>query len=141
MEYGTDLPADPETDFGRARHGKRGYHGSHRRFTLYTHARPQLGLLRRAPCAISYCGRSGASGRPSCTSATAPTTRATRRRGHGQRAGDSLDRLDANADRLLTETEAANLRLLAEARINTRKPLAYLLNEAWSAAWLYVDER
>lgn len=53
-----------------------------------------------------------------------------------------FDALDANAERVLTASEADRLRALAEARIATRKPLAYLLHEAWFAGKkFYVDER
>lgn len=50
--------------------------------------------------------------------------------------------LDAHAERTLTEPELKTLSELAERRINTRKPLAYLLHEAWFAGLkFYVDER
>lgn len=50
--------------------------------------------------------------------------------------------LDAHAERTLTEPELKTLSELAETRIHTRKPLAYLLHEAWFAGLkFYVDER
>ena len=50
--------------------------------------------------------------------------------------------LDAHAGRRLTTSEFKTVSELAEARISTRKPLAYLLHEAWFAGLkFYVDER
>jgi len=53
-----------------------------------------------------------------------------------------FERLDQEADRTLTVAEADNVRTLTDARITTRKPLAYLLHEAWFAGHrFYIDER
>lgn len=52
------------------------------------------------------------------------------------------DELDAQAGRLLNAAEQQAIRELAEVRVRTRKPLAYLLHEAWFAGLkFYVDER
>jgi ribosomal protein L3 glutamine methyltransferase len=53
-----------------------------------------------------------------------------------------FDQLDAQAGHALDTAELDKVRALAEQRIATRKPLAYLLNEAWFAGHrFYVDER
>ena len=53
-----------------------------------------------------------------------------------------FDDVDAQVDRVLTGPEAQLVRERVEARIATRKPLAYLLREAWFAGLrFYVDER
>lgn len=45
-------------------------------------------------------------------------------------------------DRLLSDDEAGRAAQLLKARLDTRKPLAYLINEAWFAGErFYVDER
>ena len=50
--------------------------------------------------------------------------------------------LDAHAERVLTEPERKTVLDLAETRVASRKPLAYLLHEAWFAGLkFYVDER
>jgi ribosomal protein L3 glutamine methyltransferase len=52
------------------------------------------------------------------------------------------DELDARADDALTAAQLADLEALLQQRIDTRKPLAYLLHEAWFAGRrFYVDER
>ena len=53
-----------------------------------------------------------------------------------------LDGLDSVANRAIAPEQLAQLALLFEARINTRKPAAYLTNEAWlQGVPFYVDER
>ncbi|MES1978315.1 MAG: 50S ribosomal protein L3 N(5)-glutamine methyltransferase [Pseudomonadota bacterium] len=53
-----------------------------------------------------------------------------------------IDDLDSVAQRAVTPEEKAQLDALLDARINTRKPLAYLTNEAWlQGVPFYVDER
>jgi len=50
--------------------------------------------------------------------------------------------LDRHLERALTREEHAKIMELIEARATTRKPLAYLLHEAWFAGLrFYVDER
>lgn len=52
------------------------------------------------------------------------------------------DRLDAESGRVPTHEQRTTILELIEARATTRKPLAYLLNEAWFAGLrFYVDER
>jgi ribosomal protein L3 glutamine methyltransferase len=52
------------------------------------------------------------------------------------------EELDARADDALTAAQLASLEALLQQRIGTRKPLAYLLHEAWFAGRrFYVDER
>ena len=54
----------------------------------------------------------------------------------------AFDALQAHAERKLTASEFKTLSELTEARVRTRKPLAYLLHEAWFAGLkFYVDER
>jgi ribosomal protein L3 glutamine methyltransferase len=53
-----------------------------------------------------------------------------------------FDALDANAGRALSAAEQTRIRDTVAARIATRQPLAYLLNEAWFAGEkFYVDAR
>ena len=58
------------------------------------------------------------------------------------RLGLPLHDLDSVANRPVTLDERAQLAALLTARITTRKPLAYLTNEAWlQGVAFYVDER
>ena len=58
------------------------------------------------------------------------------------RLGLPLDDLDAVSSRLVGQEERAQLATLLEARITSRKPTAYLTNEAWlQGVPFYVDER
>ena len=58
------------------------------------------------------------------------------------RLGLPLDDLDAVSNRLVTQQERALVAMLLEARITSRKPLAYLTREAWlQGVPFYVDER
>ena len=53
-----------------------------------------------------------------------------------------IDTLEPFLDARLTAAERADLNQLIEARISTRKPAPYLLNEAWiGSVRFYVDER
>ena len=53
-----------------------------------------------------------------------------------------LDDLDSVANRPVAQSERAQVATLLGARIDTRKPLAYLTNEAWlQGVPFYVDER
>ncbi|MES2189059.1 MAG: 50S ribosomal protein L3 N(5)-glutamine methyltransferase [Pseudomonadota bacterium] len=53
-----------------------------------------------------------------------------------------IDDLDSVAQRPVTPEEKVQLDALLDARISTRKPLAYLTNEAWlQGVPFYVDER
>ena len=54
----------------------------------------------------------------------------------------SLDDLDSVSNRPAAQEERAQVATLLEARITSRKPLAYLTNEAWlQGVPFYVDER
>ena len=58
------------------------------------------------------------------------------------RLGLPLQDLDSVANRAVTDVECARVATLLEARISSRKPLAYLTNEAWlQGVPFYVDER
>src|SRR5688572_29781146 len=50
--------------------------------------------------------------------------------------------LESHLDRPVTATEAKAVRALIDRRVRTRKPAAYLTNEAWLGSHrFYVDER
>lgn len=54
----------------------------------------------------------------------------------------SYDQPDAVLDKEVSETDYAHVVGLLEQRVNTRKPAAYLMDEAWFAGMpFYVDER
>lgn len=56
--------------------------------------------------------------------------------------GIGYDQPDSVLDQPLTDAQCASIRSLLEARASTRKPAAYLINEAWFAGLsFYVDER
>jgi len=56
--------------------------------------------------------------------------------------GIGYDSPDSVLDKSLTDEECTRARTLLEARTSTRKPTAYLINEAWFAGLpFYVDER
>jgi ribosomal protein L3 glutamine methyltransferase len=58
------------------------------------------------------------------------------------RLGLPLDDLDGVASRVLSTAEEAAIQTVADERIATRKPLAYLTQEAWlQGVPFYVDER
>ena len=58
------------------------------------------------------------------------------------RLGLPLDDLDSVAERVVTADETAQIEALVEQRISTRKPAAYLTQEAWlQGVPFYVDER
>jgi ribosomal protein L3 glutamine methyltransferase len=58
------------------------------------------------------------------------------------RLGLPLDDLDNVAERIVTADETAQVEALVEQRISTRKPAAYLTQEAWlQGVPFYVDER
>ena len=58
------------------------------------------------------------------------------------RLGLPLDDLDSVGKRPVAPTDSAQVALLLEARISTRRPAAYLTNEAWlQGVPFYVDER
>ena len=58
------------------------------------------------------------------------------------RLGLPLDDLDSVANQPVNQQNRAEVAILLGARINTRKPLAYLTNEAWlQGVAFYVDER
>ena len=58
------------------------------------------------------------------------------------RLGLPLDDLDNVAERLVTDDETTQVEALIEQRISTRKPAAYLTQEAWlQGVPFYVDER
>jgi len=60
----------------------------------------------------------------------------------GHVTGHAPDDLEAHLADIPTATELEKIRALVEARVTTRKPLAYLLNEAWFAGLkFYVDAR
>lgn len=60
----------------------------------------------------------------------------------GASLGFPPDTWDERRDYLLTSTDAERVRERIAARITTRRPAAYLLNEAWFAGYsFYVDER
>ena len=60
----------------------------------------------------------------------------------GHVAGRAPDDLEAHLADIPSATELEKIRALVEARVTTRKPLAYLLNEAWFAGLkFYVDAR
>jgi ribosomal protein L3 glutamine methyltransferase len=53
-----------------------------------------------------------------------------------------LDSLDSEANRAVSDTESAQIATLLRARIESRKPIAYLTQEAWlQGVSFYVDER
>jgi ribosomal protein L3 glutamine methyltransferase len=53
-----------------------------------------------------------------------------------------LDSLDSEANRAVSDTESAQIATLLRARIESRKPIAYLTHEAWlQGVAFYVDER
>lgn len=59
-----------------------------------------------------------------------------------RRFGLPIDGLDNFMDRAVTPAEAEALRAIIDQRITSRKPAAYLLNEAWIGPYrFYVDER
>jgi ribosomal protein L3 glutamine methyltransferase len=56
--------------------------------------------------------------------------------------GIGYDQPDSVLDQPLSDAQCASVRSLLETRANTRKPAAYLVNEAWFAGLpFYVDER
>ena len=60
----------------------------------------------------------------------------------GSALGLRPDELDTSLDRVLVDKELRKLDRLVAERIGTRKPVAYLLNEAWFAGHrFYIDER
>jgi ribosomal protein L3 glutamine methyltransferase len=67
----------------------------------------------------------------------------TLQRGASDTSVQPLDAsLDSQRNRLLTQKEQADIATLIKARIDTRKPTAYLTREAWlQGVSFYVDER